>query len=96
MIKAWGGVYKRTHEIEHLLETLENLGETIPAAVELAKELTDYGGAERYEFITGDSEAPAGEIVTDAVKVARETLMWCAARIRTLKPHLSLELPPPT
>ena len=96
VIKAWGGVYKRTHEIEHLLETLENLGETIPAAVALAKELTDYGGAERYEFITGDSEAPAGEIVTDAVKVARETLMWCAARIRTLKPHLSLELPPPT
>ena len=93
VIKARGGVYKRTHEIEHLLETLENLGETIPAAVEPAKQLTDYGGAERYEFIAGDSEIPGIETVTDAVKAARETLTWCTARIRTLKPHLSLEPP---
>ena len=67
LIKANGGVYKRTHEIEHLLEALEDLGETIPPAVEAARELTDYGGAERYEFITGDAEAPAIETVADAV-----------------------------
>lgn len=34
LIKARRGVYKRTHEIEHLLETLEELGEIVPAAVE--------------------------------------------------------------
>lgn len=95
LIKAHGSVYKRTHEIEHLLETLESLGETIPAAVEPARELTDYGGAERYEFITGDSEAPGIEAVTKALRVAGETLRWCTTRIHTLKPDLSLELPPP-
>ena len=93
LIKAHGGVYKRTHEIEHLLETLEDLGETILAAIEPAKELTDYGGAERYEFITGDADALPNETVTDAVKAARETFTWCTTRIRALKPGLSLETP---
>ena len=91
LIKANGGVYKRTHEIEHLLEALEDLGETIPPAVEAARELTDYGGAERYEFITGDAEAPAIETVADAVGAARGTLTWCQTRIRALKPGLSLD-----
>ncbi|MCY4028845.1 MAG: HEPN domain-containing protein [Acidobacteria bacterium] len=84
LIKARRGVYKRTHEIEHLLETLEELGEIVPAAVESAKELTDYGGAERYEFITGNAEAPALETVADAVRAARETFAWCTTRIRAL------------
>lgn len=94
LIKAHGGVYKRTHEIEHLLETLEDLGETILATVEPARELTDYGGAERYEFITGNAEAPAIETVADAVRAARETVTWCTTRIRALKPSLPLETPP--
>lgn len=86
LIKAHGGVYKRTHEIEHLLETLEHLGETIPAAVEPARELTDYSGAERYDFVTGDLEAPASETVAEAVRAARETFTWCTTRIRVMKP----------
>ena len=64
---------------------------TIPPAVDAARELTDYGGAERYEFITGDAEAPAIETVADAVRAARETLTWCRTRIRALKPGLSLD-----
>ncbi|MCY4660976.1 MAG: HEPN domain-containing protein [Acidobacteria bacterium] len=91
LIKANGGVYKRTHEIEHLLEALEDLGETVLPAVEAARELTDYGGAERYEFITGAAEAPAIESIADAVRAARETLTWCRSRIRALKPGLSLD-----
>ena len=90
LIKAHRGVYKRTHEIEHLLETLEELGETIPPAVEPAKDLTDYGGAERYEFITGHAEAPAIETVADAVRAAHETFAWCTTRIRARMPGLLL------
>ena len=93
LIKAHGGVYKRTHEIEHLLETLEELGEIVPAAVEPAKEQTDYGGAERYEFVTGSAETPAIETVAEAVGAARETFAWCTTRIRALKPGLLPEAP---
>ncbi len=64
---------------------------TIPPAVDRTRELTDYGGAERYEFITGDAEAPAIETVADAVRAARETLTWCQTRIRALKPGLRLD-----
>ena len=77
--------------VEHLLEALEDLGETIPPTVEAARELTDYGGAERYEFITGDAEAPAIETVADAVRAACGTLTWCQTRIRALKPGLPFD-----
>ena len=34
--------------------------------------MTDYSGAERYDFVTGDAEAPASETVAAAVKTARD------------------------
>ena len=40
--------------------------------------------------------APGIEAVTNALKAAGETLTWCTTRIHTLKPDLSLELPPPS
>lgn len=85
--------------IRNLLQSaearLEGLGETIPAAVEPARELTDYSGAERYEFVTGDADTPASETVADAVKAARETFTWCTTRIRAMKPATSSSIPHP-
>ena len=74
-------------------EDLGNLGKTIPAAVEPARDLTDYSGAERYDFVTGDAEAPASETVAEAVRAARETFMWCTTRIRAMKPATSSIIP---
>lgn len=74
LIATHGGEYKSIHNIEHLLETLEELGETIPEEVMPATELTDYSGGRRHDFITGVTGSPALESVSDALKAARDTL----------------------
>ena len=84
------GTYKPIHSIEHLLETLQELGEEIPEEVWATQDLTDYSGASRYKIITGEEDAPPRESATDATKAARTTLSWCTKRIGELRPDLEL------
>ena len=50
VIIAHGRNFTTTHDIDELLETARDAGETIPTEVEEAAGLSTYAGAGRYEF----------------------------------------------
>ena len=50
VIVSRGGTFAFIHNIQELLDTTRRLGETIPAALVPAKELSVYAGTGRYEF----------------------------------------------
>ena len=93
LITARGSAFKRTHEIEHLFQHLEMLGETAPNGVRDAEELSDFGGAERYGFITGTRSVPTIESYERATVAARQTLEWSERRIAELRPEIPLTNP---
>ena len=91
VITAAGGNPKQTHNIPHLIEQAREAGERTPAAVRRTITLTQFAGADRYEFITGGEPPPDTAEYDAALKDARATLEWAEERVRVLAPGIRLD-----
>jgi len=85
VIIAHGHSFATSHNIQELLETARDAGETIPATLESAKALSTYAGSGRYDFDRDPSLTWVGKAeYDDAVDAASATVEWALERIERI------------
>ncbi len=85
VIIAHGRSFATTHDIDELLETARDAGETIPTVVEQATGLSTYAGAGRYEFERQPERAWVKKNEYDrALNAGSATVEWGRDRIERI------------
>ena len=85
VIIAHGRNFATTHDIEGLLETARDAGETIPSEVEKATGLSTYAGAGRYEFEREPDRVWVNKSEYDrALNAGSATVEWGRGRIERI------------
>ena len=85
VIIAHGAEFETTHDVDALLDTARNAGESIPREVEQAAALSRYAGSGRYDFDTNPEGAEVSEEdLQQALNRGRAAVTWADDRLRLI------------